>query len=146
MTKNVYVRVYKYNILLQLKVCPKYLCLSTVGYRSDLFLRDPNKVFITDFFGSQKRIENAAEPILLPHIEFEEDRYVKSKVLELYTFFLFNVFYVSITDQFSTMSTDQHFTIQIPFHHYMFTVKLCKYISFLSSVNKFGLIVTIYFL
>nr|CAG4637071.1 EOG090X07K0 [Ceriodaphnia reticulata]SVE72984.1 EOG090X07K0 [Ceriodaphnia reticulata] len=49
-----------------LKVCPKYLCLSTVGYRSDLFLRDPNKVFITDFFGSQKRIEMPDEPIILP--------------------------------------------------------------------------------
>ncbi len=122
--------------LLKLKVCPKYLCLSTVGYRSDLFLRDPNKVFITDFFGSQKRIENAAEPIILPHIEFEEKRYVESRVLESYLF-LFNVFYFSITDQFSTMSTDQHFTIQIPFRHYILTLKLCKYISFLSSVSKF---------
>nr|SVE83704.1 EOG090X07K0 [Daphnia pulex] len=49
-----------------LKVCPKYLCLSTVGFRSDLFQRDPNRVFITDFFGSQKRIEMAADPIVLP--------------------------------------------------------------------------------
>ncbi|KAI9565416.1 hypothetical protein GHT06_009208 [Daphnia sinensis] len=49
-----------------LKVCPKYLCLSTVGFRSDLFKRDPNRVFITDFFGSQKRIEMAADPIVLP--------------------------------------------------------------------------------
>merc|ERR1711973_267343 len=52
-----------------LKVCPKYLCLSTVGYRSDLFRRDPDKVFITDFFGSQKRITTAASPVVLPSIE-----------------------------------------------------------------------------
>nr|CAG4636234.1 EOG090X07K0 [Eubosmina coregoni]SVE69847.1 EOG090X07K0 [Eubosmina coregoni] len=55
-----------------MKVCPKYLCLSTVGYRSDLFQRDPDKVFITDFFGSQKRIEDAAEAIELPPLEIEE--------------------------------------------------------------------------
>ena len=60
-----------------LKVCPKYLCLSTVGYRSDLFLRDPNKVFITDFFGSQKRIEMPAEPIKLPPPLAKETRYIQ---------------------------------------------------------------------
>merc|ERR1712136_75465 len=54
-----------------LKVCPKYLCLSTVGYLSDLFRRDPDKVFITDFFGSQKRITTAASPVILPDIETE---------------------------------------------------------------------------
>ena len=51
-------------------MCPKYLCLSTVGYRSDLFQRDPNNVFITDFFGSQKRIDDAAEAIELPPLHY----------------------------------------------------------------------------
>ena len=60
-----------FKFVSKLKVCPKYLCLSTVGYRSDLFRRDPDKVFITDFFGSQKRITTAASPILLPPIETE---------------------------------------------------------------------------
>ena len=35
-----------------LEVCPKRLCISTVGKRTDLFQRDPNTVPITDFFGS----------------------------------------------------------------------------------------------
>lgn len=55
-----------------MKVCPKYLCLSTVGHRSDLFQRDPNQVLITDFFGAQKRIEMAVEPIKLPPLELPE--------------------------------------------------------------------------
>nr|CAG4638499.1 EOG090X07K0 [Cyclestheria hislopi] len=49
-----------------LKVCPKELCLSTVGYWKDLFRRNPDHVFVTDFFGSQKRIEPAVRHINLP--------------------------------------------------------------------------------
>ena len=37
-----------------LEVCPKRLCISTVGKRTDLFQRDPNTVPITDFFGSER--------------------------------------------------------------------------------------------
>jgi len=40
-----------------LRVCPKRVCISTVGTRTDLFRRDPNKVPITDFFGSVRRVE-----------------------------------------------------------------------------------------
>lgn len=40
-----------------LKVCPKHYCLSTVGVRKDLFRRDPDKVPITDFFGSVRPTE-----------------------------------------------------------------------------------------
>ncbi|XP_015439752.1 PREDICTED: putative GPI-anchor transamidase [Dufourea novaeangliae] len=40
-----------------LKVCPRYYCLSTVGVRRDLFRRDPDKVPVTDFFGSLRPIE-----------------------------------------------------------------------------------------
>lgn len=40
-----------------LEVCPKRLCISTVGKRTDLFNRDPHKVPITDFFGSVRRVE-----------------------------------------------------------------------------------------
>ena len=40
-----------------LKVCPKRVCISTVGTRTDLFQRDPNKVPITDFFGSVRKVE-----------------------------------------------------------------------------------------
>jgi len=40
-----------------LEVCPKRLCISTVGKRTDLFNRDPHKVPITDFFGSVRKVE-----------------------------------------------------------------------------------------
>merc|ERR1719510_727916 len=40
-----------------LKVCPKRVCISTVGTRTDLFQRDPDKVPITDFFGSVRKVE-----------------------------------------------------------------------------------------
>nr|ACO11595.1 GPI-anchor transamidase precursor [Caligus rogercresseyi] len=40
-----------------LTVCPKSQCISTVGTRTDLFLRDPYNVPITDFFGSVRDIE-----------------------------------------------------------------------------------------
>ncbi|CAG5083661.1 Similar to PIG-K: Putative GPI-anchor transamidase (Drosophila melanogaster) [Cotesia congregata] len=40
-----------------LKVCPKHYCLSTVGVRRDLFRRDPEKVPVTDFFGSLRPVE-----------------------------------------------------------------------------------------
>jgi glycosylphosphatidylinositol transamidase (GPIT) subunit GPI8 len=44
-------------ILFQLTVCPKRVCISTVGVRKDLFPRDPQKVLITDFFGSLRPVE-----------------------------------------------------------------------------------------
>lgn len=40
------------SILQQLQVCPKRVCISTVGVRKDLYRRDPHKVPITDFFGA----------------------------------------------------------------------------------------------
>ncbi|XP_030753418.1 putative GPI-anchor transamidase [Sitophilus oryzae] len=40
-----------------LKVCPKSACISTVGVRTDLFLRDPDKVPVTDFFGSVRPVK-----------------------------------------------------------------------------------------
>lgn len=39
-----------------LKVCPKRVCISTVGTRTDLFRRNPDLVPITDFFGSVRKI------------------------------------------------------------------------------------------
>lgn len=40
----------------QLSVCPKRVCISTVGVRKDLFQRDPYKVPITDFFGAVRPV------------------------------------------------------------------------------------------
>merc|ERR1711981_394858 len=44
-----------------LEVCPKRLCISTVGKRTDLFARDPYKTPITDFFGSVRSVELTRE-------------------------------------------------------------------------------------
>ena len=48
-----------------LEVCPRRLCISTVGKRTDLFGRDPKKVPITDFFGSVRNVELTREVIRL---------------------------------------------------------------------------------
>ncbi|KAH0513105.1 GPI-anchor transamidase [Microtus ochrogaster] len=47
------------------QVCPKSLCVSTPGHRTDLFQRDPKHVLITDFFGSVRKVEITAETISL---------------------------------------------------------------------------------
>jgi len=46
-----------------LAVCPKRLCISTVGTRTDLFARDPKKVPITDFFGSVRNVHLTTDPL-----------------------------------------------------------------------------------
>jgi len=50
-----------------LEVCPKRLCISTVGKRTDLFARDPYKTPITDFFGSVRSVEITSNIIELPN-------------------------------------------------------------------------------
>uniref|UniRef100_A0A8C5ES43 GPI-anchor transamidase n=1 Tax=Gouania willdenowi TaxID=441366 RepID=A0A8C5ES43_GOUWI len=57
------------------KVCPKSQCVSTPGHRTDLFLRDPGSVLITDFFGSVRKIEITMETINLtdPIKQMEEN-------------------------------------------------------------------------
>uniref|UniRef100_A0A8D2MM57 GPI-anchor transamidase n=1 Tax=Zonotrichia albicollis TaxID=44394 RepID=A0A8D2MM57_ZONAL len=47
------------------QVCPKSLCVSTPGHRTDLFQRDPQNVLITDFFGSVRKVEITAERLSL---------------------------------------------------------------------------------
>lgn len=44
-------------------VCPKRVCISTVGVRRDLYPKDPNSVPITNFFGSVRPIEITSMPI-----------------------------------------------------------------------------------
>ena len=48
-------------------VCPKRLCISTVSVRKDLFKRDPQKVPLTDFFGSLPHVD-------LIHIPDDEEK------------------------------------------------------------------------
>lgn len=49
----------------QFQVCPKSLCVSTPGHRTDLFQRDPKNVLITDFFGSVRKVEITTEKMSL---------------------------------------------------------------------------------
>lgn len=49
--------IHFYNLFLQLAVCPRRDCISTVGVRKDLFKRNPHQVPITDFFGSVRPVE-----------------------------------------------------------------------------------------
>uniref|UniRef100_A0ABI7Y795 GPI-anchor transamidase n=1 Tax=Felis catus TaxID=9685 RepID=A0ABI7Y795_FELCA len=60
------------------QVCPKSLCVSTPGHRTDLFQRDPKNVLITDFFGSVRKVEITTETIRLqPDLGNMESRYKK---------------------------------------------------------------------
>ncbi|XP_020824200.1 GPI-anchor transamidase [Phascolarctos cinereus] len=47
------------------QVCPKSLCVSTPGHRTDLFQRNPQNVLITDFFGSVRKVELTTETVSL---------------------------------------------------------------------------------
>uniref|UniRef100_A0A8C5R4G9 GPI-anchor transamidase n=1 Tax=Leptobrachium leishanense TaxID=445787 RepID=A0A8C5R4G9_9ANUR len=47
------------------QVCPKSLCVSTPGHRTDLFQRDPQTVLITDFFGSVRKVELTKDPVII---------------------------------------------------------------------------------
>ncbi|XP_064616910.1 GPI-anchor transamidase-like [Liolophura sinensis] len=51
-----------------LRVCPKALCISTVGTREDLFGRNPDNVLLTDFFGSVRNVEIQENMIALPDV------------------------------------------------------------------------------
>uniref|UniRef100_H3CB48 Phosphatidylinositol glycan anchor biosynthesis, class K n=1 Tax=Tetraodon nigroviridis TaxID=99883 RepID=H3CB48_TETNG len=41
-------------------------CVSTPGHRTDLFLRSPGSVLITDFFGSVRKVELTTDTVNLP--------------------------------------------------------------------------------
>uniref|UniRef100_A0A0N5A9X2 GPI-anchor transamidase n=1 Tax=Syphacia muris TaxID=451379 RepID=A0A0N5A9X2_9BILA len=43
--------------------CSKSKCISTVGIRTDLYSKDPNRVRVTDFFGSTRNIRSVNEII-----------------------------------------------------------------------------------
>lgn len=47
-------------------MCPKRVCISTVGVRKDLFGRDPHTVPITDFFGALRPIELTTSSLYIP--------------------------------------------------------------------------------
>ncbi|OCT84767.1 hypothetical protein XELAEV_18022923mg [Xenopus laevis] len=74
---------------LSFQVCPKSLCVSTPGHRTDLFQRDPSTVLITDFFGSVRKVELTKETVtcsLKTHIPQTEKRHPPHMVLEPVTY------------------------------------------------------------
>uniref|UniRef100_A0A8C2NW74 GPI-anchor transamidase n=1 Tax=Capra hircus TaxID=9925 RepID=A0A8C2NW74_CAPHI len=65
------------------QVCPKSLCVSTPGHRTDLFQRDPKNVLITDFFGSVRKVEITTETLSLqPDSGVMESSYKKDQMVE----------------------------------------------------------------
>ncbi|XP_040912102.1 GPI-anchor transamidase [Toxotes jaculatrix] len=70
------------------KVCPKTQCVSTPGHRTDLFLRDPGSVLITDFFGSVRKVEITMETINLtdPIEQLEENAVNGELQKEMYSY------------------------------------------------------------
>lgn len=62
-------------------VCPKRLCISTVGIRKDLYPKDPFKVLITDFFGSVRPVQLTLDvlPINGPVNKTKEPKKTESK-------------------------------------------------------------------
>ncbi|KAK7474083.1 hypothetical protein BaRGS_00006195 [Batillaria attramentaria] len=62
-----------------LKVCPRHQCISTVSVRKDLFQRDPDKVLLTDFFGSVRNVELVHDTIHLQNVSLETDEATCSK-------------------------------------------------------------------
>ncbi|XP_053549312.1 GPI-anchor transamidase [Bombina bombina] len=58
------------------QVCPKSLCVSTPGHRTDLFQREPHTVLITDFFGSVRKVEPTKKTVSLKTpLDQSEQRY-----------------------------------------------------------------------
>ncbi|KAK9506463.1 hypothetical protein O3M35_008400 [Rhynocoris fuscipes] len=56
-----------------LAVCPKRVCLSTVGVRKDLFGRNTTDVPITDFFGAVRQVDLSPTH---PLIEFDDSKII----------------------------------------------------------------------
>lgn len=63
-----------------LQVCPKRVCISTVGVRNDLFRRNPYKVPITDFFGSVRPIEFIEELVNTTLVPYEQTKIVGNDI------------------------------------------------------------------
>lgn len=61
----------------QFRVCPRSQCVSTVAIRTDLFPRNPEKVLLTDFFGSVRNIELVTDYVSVQNITTDDScRYV----------------------------------------------------------------------
>ena len=50
-------------------MCPKRVCISSVGVRDDLYHRDPNSVLVTEFFGSVRKVLLTEHLIDIPEVQ-----------------------------------------------------------------------------
>ncbi|XP_070505115.1 putative GPI-anchor transamidase [Chironomus tepperi] len=84
-----------------LTVCPKRVCISTVGIRRDLYPKDPNSVPITNFFGSVRPIEITSQVVnvSLPLIMEETESDV---VVKLQKGLTYNDLKIKFNEQFPT--------------------------------------------
>ncbi|KAG5682648.1 hypothetical protein PVAND_011987 [Polypedilum vanderplanki] len=65
------------------KVCPKRVCISTVGVRKDLYAKDPSLVPINNFFGSIRPIEMVnVVNISIPSIPDEKENEKVDKIVK----------------------------------------------------------------
>ncbi|KAG5669325.1 hypothetical protein PVAND_017213 [Polypedilum vanderplanki] len=71
-----------------LSVCPKRVCISTVGVRRDLYPKDPSSVPITNFFGSVRPIEmtNQVVNISMSSIPDEKESEIVEKIAKGVTY------------------------------------------------------------
>lgn len=58
--------------------------MSTPGHRTDLFLRDPGSVLITDFFGSVRKVELTVDAVNLT----EPISHVEPRWVQLFAFYV----------------------------------------------------------
>ncbi|XP_033731695.1 GPI-anchor transamidase-like [Pecten maximus] len=65
-----------------LKVCQPSQCSSTVSTRKDLFPRDPDKVLLTDFFGSVRNVELLTDTIQLENVTGETIQHCSKETCE----------------------------------------------------------------
>jgi len=78
-----------------LQVCPKRVCISTVGVRKDLYHKDPHKVPITDFFGSIRPTEVATGQVnvtVLFNDDLEEELSADSDFIKTKKFVFYEQF------------------------------------------------------
>ncbi|XP_055585847.1 putative GPI-anchor transamidase [Uranotaenia lowii] len=66
-----------------LSVCPKRVCISTVGVRKDLYPKDPHKVPITDFFGSIRPTEVTLRSVNVTLTIIPEERFERKPIGKL---------------------------------------------------------------
>lgn len=83
-------------------VCPKRVCISTVGIRRDLYPKDPNSVPITNFFGSVRPIEITSMPVNITLTSIPNDDKESEVVTKISQGFTYSDLKLRFHEQFPT--------------------------------------------